>query len=480
MKIYFIYLLALSLTFSVKAQTQSDVIENALSSVVTVVVYKTTDVNTVLGMRGAVDEKVSSAYKRALDLSGAEGSGSGFVIGMNGKKYIITNAHVVENAAPENGSIYIYSISQKKYEVKVVGGDTFYDIAVLELLENPGPEISTIELARANPRVGEKVFAIGNPLGDFPYSVSDGIISAKNRARDGLTGKFGFLQTTATLIWGNSGGPLVNANGEVVGINSQIEFTNGPDGNLMWQSQINFALEVELARRLIEEVVNNNGRVTRSYYGMVVSEDYGVDYYGVAEKGSHPRLSGLVPNSPAYKQLKNYIDQKIISVNGFEVRNINELLGVLEMEKPGKSTSLEFEGGDKISLAGIELDDTKLTDIAHYAIASDESIELDENATGVFLYYNRPEALISENRQGYKTKTNKSAGFQIIAAGLAEENTQIMYRIESLTDLGAALRLTSLVGVFDFYGYASEYAEPQLIRHMFSDESSVIRKTLYY
>ena len=109
-------------------------------------------------------------------------------------------------------------------------------------------------------------------MGSYPYSVTDGIISAKNRARGGLTGKFGFLQHTATIIWGNSGGPLINEKGEVVGVNSQIAFATAPDGSQVLQQQINFSLEPKITERLINEVLNNNGRVKRSYIGLEVAQ----------------------------------------------------------------------------------------------------------------------------------------------------------------------------------------------------------------
>ncbi|MFA5196616.1 MAG: trypsin-like peptidase domain-containing protein, partial [Bacteroidales bacterium] len=193
-------LLAVVLLFSFTqaiSQTQptlSDILENVLSSVVTVSVERTEDTKQLLGFRGSEAE---TAYEKILDLSNSKGSGSGFIIEKNGKKYVITNAHVIENASELAGSIYIYSINRKKYEAKVVGGDSFYDIAVLEFITPPGTEVSTVYFSAKNPRIGEKVFALGNPLGEYPYSVSDGIISAKNRIRSGLTGKFGFLQSTA-------------------------------------------------------------------------------------------------------------------------------------------------------------------------------------------------------------------------------------------------------------------------------------------
>jgi len=231
----------LILVVSSFAQSAANVLDKCLGAVVTVAVYQTEPYGKMtLGMRGEVSEE---AYKKALDLTNAKGSGSGFVIKRGGKFYVITNAHVIESASTESGSIYVYTINQTKYEVRVLGGDNFYDLAVLEFVGTPGAEVDFVDFTKTEPRVGDKVYAIGNPLGTYPYTVTDGIISAKNRARGGLTGKFGFLQHTATLIWGNSGGPLVNEKGEVVGVNSQIAFASAPDGSQILQQQINFSLE---------------------------------------------------------------------------------------------------------------------------------------------------------------------------------------------------------------------------------------------
>ena len=249
------------------AQTKSipDMLENTLKGIVTVAIYKTDFAKKPLGFRGAPSDL---AYSKVLDLSGAKESGSGFIVEYNNKYYVITNAHVVENAASQDGSIYVYTISYKKHAAKIVGGDTFYDLAVLEFTEPvPDGEIEALKFKPEEARLGDQVFAIGNPLGDYPFSVSDGIISAKNRIRGGITGRFGFLQTTATIIWGNSGGPLVDINGNVAGINSQIAFADR-DNSSIWQPQINFALEANIAQRLIHDILDNNGLVKRAYLAL--------------------------------------------------------------------------------------------------------------------------------------------------------------------------------------------------------------------
>ena len=293
----------------------ADILENAMSSVVTVSVEKTDNTKQLLGFRG---QDSDIAYEKALDLSKSKSSGSGFVIIKNNKKYIITNAHVIEQASELKGSVYVYSINRTKYEVKIIGGDSFYDIAVLEIVGATGPEIKPISFSSKDSRVGEKVFAIGNPLGEYPYTVSDGIISAKNRVRNGLTGKFGFLQSTATVIWGNSGGPLVNEKGQVVGINSQIAFANAGNQQI-WQPQINFALEGLLSNRLNDNIINNNGRVKRCYLGIQLSQSYEYSAYYKLMGGdgwllvdSIPVITGAISGSPAEKFLKDKIGYQVV------------------------------------------------------------------------------------------------------------------------------------------------------------------------
>ncbi|MCD4665850.1 MAG: trypsin-like peptidase domain-containing protein [Bacteroidales bacterium] len=343
--------LYLSIVFSLLflfsfCQSVPDMLENSLGAVVTVGVYKTDVAKHSLGFRGESAPKM--AYEKALDMAEVTGSGSGFIIEKNGKLYVITNAHVVEDASNESGSIFIFSVNRSKYEVKLIGGDSFYDIAVLEFLDEPGSEISSVRFRDNDIRIGEKVYAIGNPLGEYPYTVTDGIISAKNRMRGGMTGKFGFLQTTATIIWGNSGGPLMDENGKVAGINSQIAFAETPNGDQILQSQINFALEAGISKRIVNDIITNNGRVKRAFIGLEISQKYGYEYtesynYVPYEIDTYPIISGIIPGSAASKLLSDKIGWQIKKINGKEIRNLEEVLGELEKVKPGSSVMFYLE-----------------------------------------------------------------------------------------------------------------------------------------
>jgi S1-C subfamily serine protease len=497
MKRISLFLLAFVISFSqiAHAQSNSDMLEKSISAVVTVAVFKTDIANKALGFRG--EGASDAAYEKALDMSGSSTTGSGFVIDMKGKKYVITNAHVVQTASEEKGSLYVYSINRNKYEVKVLGGDSFYDLAVLEFVDAPKSEVTTIKFSSKNPRIGERVFAIGNPLGQYPYSVSDGIISAKNRVQGGLTGKFGFLQSTATVIWGNSGGPLVNESGEVVGINTRIAFADSPMGESVWQPQINFALESELSQRLIDDIINNNGLVRRAFLGLEIVQNYDFKKVGFYDpmwvlRDEVPVISAVIPGSPAFNVLKDKVGAVINAINGVEVRNLEEVLGEMERVKTGTTVTINiFHNGKKedVKFKAAELSTNALEDLALFVMSRNKDIKL--NATNSISFeFNKNDAYAYENkgdkgqyqRQQARGSDNATKRYFVVAAGMHTDGYTQMWRISKLSDLGAALRLTGLIGRFDFY--STEANDPkqelQLYRYHFSGKESVLASTLWY
>ncbi|HYG16840.1 MAG TPA: trypsin-like peptidase domain-containing protein [Bacteroidia bacterium] len=501
-----IKLLALLLTFTfafTKAKAQdADMLEKAIGAVVTVAVYKTDDNKQALGFR---DKKTNAqkAYEKLLDLEGSQISGSGFVIEKNGKKYVITNAHVVENAADLAQALYVFSIDRTKYEVKIVGGDTYFDFAVLEFVTPPGKEISTIKFTTKSPRLGEKVYAIGNPLGEYPYTVTDGIISAKNRVRNGITGKFGFLQSTATVIWGNSGGPLVNTKGEVVGINSQIAFAPR-GGDPLWQPQINFALEHEICERLLNDVVTNNGLIRRAYVGFEVTQTYDymefMTWFGGSPwvlRDTLPVIKNVIPGSPAASVLANKIGSTIVSVNGVLVRSNNEVFGELEKVRPGETVKLTISttsGTENVEIKTTEITTRSLEQLATYVIESGKKYKIIKNDDGSIAIKNTTEeeslALGTRSGKGAVSKGgvkqiddfSTSTTYQVISAGVQFTNYSSKYRIKKMSDLGAAFRLTGETGTIQLYvmDENSESWEPMSITFDLSGSETESQNTLWY
>lgn len=497
-------------TLTVSAQNSiSDVLEQALAGVVTIAIYQTDEVgNRLLGVRGSLPSP-DQAYARALNLSGAKGSGSGFVIESNEKKYVLTNAHVVESVSDATGSLSVFSINQKKYDMRVVGGDALYDFAVLEFITPPGSELVPLSLRIQPARIGERVFAIGNPTGEYPYTVTDGIVSAKNRMRGGLTGKFGFLQTTATVIWGNSGGPLIDERGQVLGINSQIAIIDGPDGSPFWLSQINFALESPISQRLLNDVLTNDGLVRRAYLGIEVSQ-LNRNSRNRRERSrtepAEPILSAVLADSPAKVQLTHFIGKRIVAVNGEEVRSVEEVLGTFENIRPGQSATLTFQNGQNPSHVSIKtstLTSIQLESIARFVLSSNR-MALANTPDGVVARITPENGMyqMDEERKFQKMPTNlknnlertnensaelsaipaQGITLQVVAAGLHSQRSSSLWRITKLSYLGAVCRLMGLSGVIDMVVIMESNGgqEVRFLRKLLSGEEDVTKTCLWY
>lgn len=448
-----------------QAQTAtSTTLEGALSAVVTVAVYETDFAKRSMGFRGA---PADLAYAKMLDLSGASGSGSGFIIRRDDRNFVITNAHVIEQAADKDGAIYVFTINRNKYKAKVVGGDSFYDIALLEFIDAPGAEISSLELRSEAAHIGEPVYAIGNPLGEYPYSVSEGIISAKNRVRGGLTGKFGFLQTTATVIWGNSGGPLVDAQGRVVGINSQIAFAQQGNQSI-WQPQINFALEMPVAKRLIDELLEN-GIVSRAYFGLELSQRRSAYNPGSREYGyysrsypsdSLPLVGKVIDGSPA-AALKPYMGYAVTAVDGETVRNLEEVLGKLEQSRAGQAVTFTLSKGgrsEQVSVTPTKLNETNAALIGEAFLRTAGAAYGTESQAVVLRFGGSGSGSTNGGLQkgsaldftAAKSETALNGDWQALGIGYyQQQGSESMWRVQDLADVGTAARLTGLLGIVD-------------------------------
>ncbi len=448
-KTTFLFITFWGMALRLAAQTTSDMLENSLSGVVTVAVYENKVVNKLYGFRGTPSIS-QTAYEKALNLMGANSTGSGFVIAHDGQKFIVTNAHVVDLAAESDSAIAVFSVSRKKYWMKVVGGDSFYDIAVLAFITPPTDELQPLSFRSATARLGEKVFAIGNPLGEYPYSVTDGIISAKNRVREGITGKFGFLQSTATVIWGNSGGPLIDEHGNVVGVNSQIAFAKQGRSQI-WQPQINFALESAIVKRLVNDILSNKGMVRRAYLGIEVSTKK--NQLDVPTFENFPIISKLMEDAPL--ELSNAIGHEIHAINGIETRNLEEILGELEKVLPTDTVNLTLSDKSKtynLSVPTKSLTTESLENLAKN-ILNDWEINLEEQQ-GKLFYTEKKEVIIPAKKIAGKptpppkTKIIDEKKYLLLAGS---NDSETLWFVENLIDLGGILRLTGLLGRINLF-----------------------------
>jgi serine protease Do len=250
--------------------------------------------------------------------------GSGVIVSREG--YIITNNHVVQNADIINVTMYDGS----KHKAKIVGRDPNTDLAVLKI--DPEPGMKYAELGDSDQcRVGEWVIAIGSPRG-LDWTVTAGIISAKNRQNIGVLGPTGyedFIQTDASINPGNSGGPLINMKGKVIGINALI--VSGSQGS----EGLGFAIPSNMARNISDSLVKY-GKVVRGYLGVNIQEVTP----DMAKSLKLPKnfkgiiVADVVQDGPA---VKGGIEQGdiITDINGSRVETVTQFRNLIAQTPPG-------------------------------------------------------------------------------------------------------------------------------------------------
>ena len=253
-----------------------------------------------------------------------QGVGSGFIISPEG--YILTNAHVVADA----GEVTVRLTDKREYKAKVIGADRRTDVALIKI---DGSKLPTVRIGNSSQaRVGEWVAAIGSPFG-FENSVTAGIISAKARALPDES-YVPFLQTDVAVNPGNSGGPLLNVNGEVIGINSQIySRTGGYMG-------VSFAIPIEVAMK-VKDDLQKFGKVSRGRLGVAVQSINKelADSFGMKE--AHGALvNGVESDSPAAKAGIATGDV-ILAVNDRAVDEPADLVRAIGDVRPGQSVKLK-------------------------------------------------------------------------------------------------------------------------------------------
>ena len=258
------------------------------------------------------------------------GYGSAFFISKDG--YLLTNHHVVEDAS----KVTIVLNDRRELDATVVGSDERTDVALLKVQGNSYPELRTGNVDQL--RVGEPVLAIGSPFG-FDYSASAGIVSAKMRNMMGET-SVPFIQTDVALNPGNSGGPLFNQRGEVVGVNSRIFSGTGGYMGLSFSIPIDVAIDVA-------DQLKRNGKVTRSYLGVSLQDiDRNLAESYKLSKPEGSLITQVAPNSPAALAGLRAGDV-ILKYNGTPISRTSELLNYLNRSVPNQSIQLEVLRDDK-------------------------------------------------------------------------------------------------------------------------------------
>ena len=254
--------------------------------------------------------------------------GSGVIVSPDG--YILTANHVVEGADKVKVAL---ASGEKEFDAKVIGTDPATDTAVLKV---DGKNLPAITIADSDKlEVGDVVLAVGNPFG-VGQTVTMGIVSALGRGGFGINNYENFIQTDAAINLGNSGGPLVDAEGRLVGINTWIISGSGGSQGL------GFAVPINMARYAMERLISD-GKVARGYLGLWLQPDMSPE---LAKQFNLPNMNGALvttvdPESPAGKAGFKEGDF-VIEFNGLKVKDMRQLRLLVSQTAPGRKVTLRL------------------------------------------------------------------------------------------------------------------------------------------
>jgi putative serine protease PepD len=265
-------------------------------------------------------------------------SGSGFIIDSSG--FILTNNHVVEDAALSKAKIIVTLNNGEEFESRIVGRDASYDLAVLKILATGLPALQFGDSDKI--AVGDSVIAIGSPLG-LSGTVTLGIISAKDRAvtAGGSAGESSFinaLQTDAAINPGNSGGPLIDTTGAVIGVNSAIATLSGSLNSQAGSIGLGFAIPINQARKTANQLITTG---KASYPVMGISID--MNFAGPGAKVTTAD-GAIVPGGPAQRAGIKPGDL-IIEFGGKAINNPDELIVAIRARNIGERVEVKFKRG---------------------------------------------------------------------------------------------------------------------------------------
>ena len=318
------------------AYSYADAVASSTSSVVTIYTSKTVEEKP----HPLLDDPVFSRFfgdqlERRRRNRSETNLGSGVIIGSEG--FILTNQHVIDGA----DEILISLADGRGSQALLIGEDRESDIAILQV---PLGGLSGIRIAdSASLRVGDVVLAIGNPL-NVGQTVTMGIVSATGRNRIGLNTFENFIQTDAAINPGNSGGALVNARGELIGINTAIfSQAAGAQG-------IGFAIPISLALDIMQQIIEH-GEVTRGWLGVEGTEISTNAAQATGNPGIRGALIvGVFIDSPA-DMAGIRAGDIVVAVDGSPVHGIRDLLDQITRKRPGERVEVElYRGTERLEL----------------------------------------------------------------------------------------------------------------------------------
>ena len=293
------------------------------------------NVNSTVGI--TISGETSSRYGYGYTY---QASGSGFIITSDG--YILTNYHVISGSK----TVTVATYDHNTYDAKVIGYDASNDIAVIKIdAENLAP----VTLGDSDTlRVGESVYAIGNPLGELTFSLTGGIVSALSRNVQTEAGtSMSLIQTDCAINSGNSGGALFNTRGEVIGI-TNAKYSSSGMGSEAEIDNIGFAIPINSVKRIVTSIIEN-GYVLKPYIGITVSP-LSEETANITGIKAGAVVQDVTEDAPADKAgLKSH--DVIVKVGDTDINDSNDLVQVISKSDPGDVlTFYIYRQGQEITL----------------------------------------------------------------------------------------------------------------------------------
>ena len=323
-------------------------IENTMPAVVNITVYQTQPVTHI--ELGADGEKEQTEKEEKVE----KGAGTGFIMSQDG--YIITNKHVVATDKPDKTQYRVLLSSGKKYYAQLIDKDPLHDLAVLKIYDK---DLPFVDIGNSEDlKVGGTVMAIGNALGEYQNTVTKGIISGKGRSlrASGPAGDTknltNVLQTDAEINLGNSGGPLVNLDGEVVGGNVAVDQRG---------SDIGFAIPIDDVKPVIDSI-RKTGTIIRPQLGVryimltpqiAREKEVGREWGALVTKGEDGE-SAVMQGSAADKAGLKAGDV-IFEIDAVKIKGDNTLRSLVQRYDPGDMMGMKVQRGEKVFIRKVRL-----------------------------------------------------------------------------------------------------------------------------
>ncbi len=399
----------------------NDAIKNATDSIVFVATKHNSKKRVLTQINPFFEQFFGEQFSRRFqeqNIPPLQALGSGVIISKDG--YIVTNYHVVKDA---DEIIVTINGSAKELTAEVIGTDAKSDLAVIKV---DADDLKPITMGSSkNLKVGDVVFAIGNPFG-VGQTVTQGIISAQHKNSMGINEYENFIQTDASINPGNSGGALVDSRGVLIGINSAIISRSG--GN----NGIGFAIEVDMVKNIAKKLIEK-GSIDRGYMGVSIG-DLTKDLKALYKHKKGAMIVAVEPDTPAEKAgLKR--GDLIISVDNKNIESAASLKNTIGLKEPGSTIDITYERDKNLLDTTITL--TSLAQTVHESSDLLNGMELLSLTDSLRYRYSIPSGV--EGVLIVRIKEGSKAAMQGIQEGdiiIQVENSEI----KNMNDLRAALK----------------------------------------